>query len=188
MNNSISADSSFYICLIDDINHQNCLNKFLNSYSFFLGKRILKEITPESRERLVEYLNHIDVDYYELVKPYFGRNPDHIDDGEYEAIGIAHFLVQKDNLKYLILDEKTARNFVETHFDYLLPNMVGTIGFIEKCCCIDSIINKKNALEILETIKTSIESDVRPCSMDKKSLDKILNPCIERINDGCLNG
>lgn len=188
MNNSISADSSFYICLIDDINHQNCLNKFVNYYSFFLGKRILKEINPESREILNDNLNHVNVDYYELVKPYFGRNPDHIDDGEYEAIGIAHFLVQNDDLKYLILDEKTARNFVETHFEYLKANLVGTIGFIEKCCCFDCIINKKNALEILETIKASIESENRPCSMDKKSLDKILNPCIDRIKDGCLNG
>lgn len=183
MGTCISADSSFYICLIDDIDHENCLNKFSKSYSFFIGKRISKEINSKSRKNLD--LNYVDVDYYELIKPYFGRNTDHIDDGEYEAIGIAHFLIQNDDLKYLIIDEKTVRNFVETHFDYLTQYLVGTIGFIEKCCCLDKIINKKNALEILETIKASVESDNRPCSMDKKSLNKILNPCIDRINNGC---
>ena len=44
MNNSIASDSSFYICFSSDLKRKDWLYKFVNLYSFYIGKRIKNEI------------------------------------------------------------------------------------------------------------------------------------------------
>ncbi|MCZ7382161.1 MAG: hypothetical protein O8C64_11415 [Candidatus Methanoperedens sp.] len=181
----IVPDSSFYICFTNDLKRRECFYEVANLYSVYIGRRILKEICKEvsGDKNFLSTVRIINFDYYELIKPYFGRNEDHIDDGEYEAIGIAHFLAEKGYLKYLIIDETRAKNFVTKHFPYLINNTVGTIGFIRDSCCKDRKISTSKALGILNAIKEAVDSGKtnRPCSMDTKSYKNILIPTIEII-------
>ncbi|NJD76573.1 MAG: hypothetical protein FIB08_05675 [Candidatus Methanoperedens sp.] len=186
MEEGIVPDSSFYICFANDLKRREWLYELANLYPVYIGKRILKEIFKEVSDDkdFLSTVKIIDFDYYELIKPYFGRNEMHIDDGEYEAIGIAHFLVIKGYLRYLIIDETRARNFVNRHFPSLTDKMVGTIGFLRDGCCKDKKISALKVLGILYAIKETVDSGKinRPCSMDTKSYNNILIPTIEMIN------
>lgn len=181
----IVADSSFYICLACDLERKDWLYKFMRFYSFYLGKRILKELPKsltDDKNFMLE-LNIDDYDYYGLIEPIFGRDPRHKDDGEYEAIGIAHYLEAKGSLRYLILDDSRSRNFVKRHFPLLKDYLVGTIGFIRDCCCCDRKISAEQAINILTAIRVAVEEEkeTRPCSMDEKNYQKILIPAIQKI-------
>lgn len=183
---AISSDSSFYIGFADDLNGRDWLYSFLDLYSFYFGKRILTELsTLQADNRFLSSTNKVEVDYYELVKPYFGRNPKHINDGEYEAIGIAHYLDVKRCLCYLIIDENTARNFVIRHFPYLANKLVGSIGFIRDCCNEDKKINILCAIEILTAIKEEINRGKRVFGMTQKDYERIVAPIIEKMVGSC---
>jgi len=186
----VISDSSFYICFSCDLKRKDWLYNFLEIYSFYLGTKILNEL-PSSLfkdKKFISKVNKHNCDYYELIKPFFGRKSKHRDDGEYEAIGIAYYLLSKDCLKYLILDESIARNFVERYFPDLKEKLVGTIGFIRACCCVDKNIHPKHAIGILNTIKETVEKGEkdRPCNMDKKNYQKILIPVMKDIKR-CFN-
>lgn len=185
VNESIVADSSFYICFACDLKRKDWLYKFVRFYLFYLGKRILGEL-PKSLTNNKNFMSELHIDeynYYALIKPIFGRDPKHIDDGEYEAIGIAHYLEVKRSLRYLIIDDSKSRNFVKRHFPVLEDYLVGTIGFIRECCCYDKKISAEEAINILATIKNAVEEGerIRPCRMDEKNYQKILMPAIQKI-------
>ncbi len=188
----IVPDSSFYICFVHDLQNKDWIYEFLDIYSAYAGNRIIEEISEKlsNKDIIFSRIKVIDFDYYELVRPYFGRSEKHIDDGEYEAIGIAHYLEIKGCLKYLILDEKKGRAFVKNHFPYLVDRMVGTIGFIRHSCCRDKTINIAHAIEILTKIKTTVDIGKinRPCSIDKESYKAVLIHTIEKINNECKDG
>ena len=185
MTEGISADSSFYICLFCDLDRIDWLYLFLNAYSFYIGRRLQKEL-PESLSNDKKFLSKIKLDdyaYYELIRPIFGRNKKHIDDGEYEAIGIAYYLEDEGNLKYLIIDDLRPRNFVERHFPRISQKLVFTTSFIRDSTCEDKKIKGEQAIEILETIVQLIDKKTgrRPCSLDYKNYRKIIIPIIEEI-------
>lgn len=188
MEEGVSADSSFYICLYSDLSLNDMLLHFLKCYEFYIGERILSEL-PENislNENIYSGLKKIETDYYELIRPYFGRNRHHVDDGEYEAIGIAYFLEISELLRYLILDDKRARNFVERHFRILSHKLVGTVGFIRDCCCVDNKIDPENAIKILNNILSLIQQEKkrRPCGIDEKNKNlimKIINQ-VQEVN------
>jgi len=131
-------------------------------------------------------------DYAALMLPYLERDPKHINDGEYEAIGLAYNLEIRNLLKYLIIDDRKPYKFVKRHFPHLEKYLTGTIGFLEYCCCIENYIGSEKAIRLLMEIKKLTEdaSDGnRPCSMDKRRYEKIIDPVIERIrswDDGGL--
>ena len=181
----VVADSSFYICFACDLKRKDWLYKFLRSYSFYLGKKILKELPKllSSDGSFISELHIDEYDYYGLIKPIFGRDPKHIDDGEYEAIGIAHYLEVKGSLRYLIIDDSRSRNFVKRHFPLLKDFLVGSIGFIRDSCCYDKKISDEQAINILITMKKAVEEGERkrPCSMDEKNYQKILMPTVRKI-------
>lgn len=184
MEDGVASDSSFYICFGSDLKRKDWLRKFVNIYSFYAGKQIKKEsISLFKDENFNSSIKFVEFDYYELIKPFLGRDSKHMNDGEYEAIGIAHFLESKGCLKYLIIDDLTPRNFVTRHFPDLGKNLVGTIGFIRDCCCEDKKIKCEQAIEILNSIKESVEKGEvnRPCSMDIKNYKEILIPAMEKI-------
>lgn len=189
-NKCVSSDATFYICFADDLGKKEWLYVLIKSYSFYLGKRILAELSRSETlcndTKFRALVKIIDVDYYELVKPYFGRSPTHIDDGEYEAIGIAHFLYSKGCLHYLIIDESKARNFVNTHFQYLADKMVGTIGFIRDSCIKDKKLNIGCAIDILIAIKNKIEEvnkGKRVCGLCKKDYEKLVAPILNKFRE-----
>jgi hypothetical protein len=89
MRDSVVADSTFYSCCACDIKRKDILFRFLSAYSYFLGDKISGEL-PElltSDNKFSQLVTVYNFDYYQLIKPFFGRNPGHINDGEYEAIG-----------------------------------------------------------------------------------------------------
>lgn len=186
--NEISSDSSFYIGFTDDLNRKDLVHSFINLYSFYLGQRILEEL-PDSLttdNKFISSINKIEVDYYELIKPYFGRSTKHIYDGEYEAIGIAHYLDVKGSLHYLIIDEKKIRNFITRHFPYLSNKLVGSIGFTRDCCTKDKKINISYAIDILKLAKEKIDKGKRVFGIDKKSCEEIIDPIIKMLSLRCI--
>lgn len=187
MRDSIAADSTFYSCCACDIKRKDILLVFLSSYAFFLGDRILSELpglltNDSSFTKLITTYNF---DYYQLIKPFFGRNQRHIHDGEYEAIGIGYMLDAQDKLRFLILDDRRPNKFAKRHFSNLAPRVKGTIGFIQEACCEDQRISPEQALEfliVIENVFTNGEKQ-RPCSIDPEILRTILMPAIEYIRN-----
>ncbi len=185
MDKDVAADSSFYICFASDLKRKDWLYKFLEAYRFNLGERIINEI-PKSLsndKNFMPKLNTCKYDYYELIKPLLGRDPKHMNDGEYEVIGIAYYLESKSSLRFLIIDDLRPRNFVKKHFPLLKKKLVGTIGFIGDCCCCDKKIDAEEAIGILISIKSAVEEgkERRPCSMDRENYQKILITTIQKI-------
>jgi len=124
-------------------------------------------------------------DYFQLIKPFFGRDPKHINDGEYEAIGLGYLLNSQDMLHILVLDDRRPRNFVKNHFPSLETKMKGTVGVIQSSCCDDRILSRELALEFLNAILKSYESGEkdRPCSLDHTIIGIILIPAITYIRN-----
>ena len=191
MNETVVADTSFYLCYHDDINKRDFLDVFLDSYSFHLGPRILNElpVALSKSDRFLSAIKFNDECFFELIKPYFGRSENHRNDGEYEAIGLAYHLNFHFGLKYLIIDDKRAYNFVKANFTSLEHKLIRNIGFIVNSCKKDSIISLAMAIEILESIKLCVEKGIsegntnRPCSIDMKVCRKILIPLIKELKD-----
>jgi len=187
MRDSVVADSTFYICCTCDIKRKDILFRFLSAYSYFLGDRILGELpkpltSTTDFSRLVTVYNF---DYYQLLKPYFGRNPHHIHDGEYEAIGIGYMLDAQDKLRFLILDDRRPNKFAKKHFSSLAPRVKGTLGFVKEACCEDQRISREHALEFLREIENTLTrgKKQRPCSIDPEIYTAILMPVIEYIKN-----
>jgi len=187
----ISSDTTFYICVGEDLQRQDHLCSFLESYPFFLGPNIFREL-PESlqmRKDFQKSVNKIDGNFFELLKPFFGRDKKHETDGEYEAIGIACNLERKKELRFLILDEKRARNFVKTHFTFLIPKMIRSLGFLKIICCDDGRIKREIVIEILETLIQGIEQNEsnygpqqrRPCGMTINNYKNIVVPILDQV-------
>jgi len=191
MPDCISSDTTFYICVGEDLQRQEQLCNFLQCYPFFLGPNIFREL-PESLQLQKEFqnsVNKIDGNFFELLKPFFGRDKKHETDGEYEAIGIACNLERKKVLRFLILDEKRARNFVNTHFTVLVPKMIRSLGFLKIICCDDKRIKREIVIEILESLVQDIKRNEsksgpymrRPCGMTINNYKNIVVPLLNQV-------
>ncbi len=187
MRDSVVADSTFYSCCACDIERKDILFEFLSAYSFFLGDKILEELPKPltNNNDFSQLTTAYNFDYYQLIKPFFGRNPDHINDGEYEAIGIGYMLDAQDKLRFLILDDRRPNKFAKRHFIHLAPRVTGTIGFVQGACCEDRRISKEHALEFLLEIEKALKigKKQRPCGIDPEILKTILMPAIEYIRN-----
>jgi len=192
MTTGISSDSTFYICVSEDIQKPKNLCEILECYSFFLGKNILEELPPSliEREDFKKSINFLEGNYFELVKPYFGREKKHEKDGEYEAIGIAYHLERMELLKCLIIDEKRAQNFVKAHFPTLAIKLVRSFGFLKNACCNDNKIQRSVVIEIFETIIQRVKDNSisnkngkqrRPCGMTLENYVDIIIPIVKQI-------
>lgn len=189
MPNCVAADSSFVICLHTDLGKMEWLLQLLGIYQFYIGQRILNEI-PEEVGTSPEFLSRVTVlepDYYELLRPLFKRKTSHLADGEYEAIGIAYELEMKGSLRFLIIDEKRARNFVKRNFPQLAKCMNGTIGFIKEAHLTDRKIIAADAINILERILMISESmargERRPCGLVARDCREIVMPILDKIKE-----
>ena len=108
-----------------------------------------------------------------------------MDDGEYEAIGIAHYLYLKDILHYLIIDEKRIRNFVDRHFPYLKKKLVGSVGFIRDCCLNDKLIDESQAIDMLTAAKKIIDEGKMVFGVDKNTYEVIIAPILRSLDVSC---
>ena len=185
MRDCVVADSTFYSCCACDIKRKDILFRFLSLYPFYLGEKISSEL-PEfltNNNDFSRSVNEYNFDYFQLIKPFFGRNASHVDDGEYEAIGIGYMLDVQDKLRFLILDDRRPNKFAKTHFVRLASRVTGTIGFVQEGCCTDRKISADHALEFLNEIKQAVTEGEkeRPCSITPDACRAILMPAIEYI-------
>jgi hypothetical protein len=183
--NCVSSDSSFYICFSDDLNRRSLLDKVVVAYQFHIGDNIRQEM-PESLRNdpsFMANLVHSSCNYFELVRPFFGRGSQHEADAEYEAIGIGHHLNEQGRLYYLILDDRKARAFVKAHFPALQRHLVGTFGFIRDSCCVDGVVFPLEAISILKEVRVVAEKGMktRPCGIEEGRINEVLEPIAEQI-------
>lgn len=175
--NNVIADSSFYICFLDDISRPSFLQLvFSNSFQFLTTRILHNEIKKSKNYFQIQNNGIIELsfsyDISEILRPFFGRNE--ILKGEHEVIAFAFILYQINHNFGIILDEIGPRRFVEKNFPYLVSLMNGTVGFVGRCHCDYNIISKKETLDILQAIKnskfrvsnniiSSVESEVKSC-------------------------
>jgi len=154
----IVADSSFYICFLDDINRPEILLRIINEFNFIVTPLIKKEIEKSknyayiSENQNILYSNS-SLDYGEIIKPFFAQ--EEIIRGEHEVIGAAYFLYKLNKLFCFILDDKEPRKFVVYNIPDLAKLMVGTVNFVGLCCCSYKLLKKEEAILLLNQIKKS---------------------------------
>lgn len=158
MDRYIIADSTFYICFLDDIKKPCILLQIMNSFHFCFTPLILNEIKKSTNYRSLFDNTRIqtiefEFEYGEIFKPFLSK--DKVIKGEAEVIALSAILYKSGKLQNLILDEGEARGFIQRNLSYLNRFMIGTLGFIGNCHCDKKIIDKNVALELLELIKNS---------------------------------
>ena len=157
-NTKIVADSSFYLCFLDDINKSNELIRIIDHFDFLLTPIVRNEIIKS--KNYVKIKNHkniqptdFSISLGEILVPLFGK--EEITKGEHEVIGVSYLLYQLKENFYFILDDSSARNFVLKNLKCLSELMIGTIRFIAICFCKFNIFNKRESLELLNSIEHS---------------------------------
>jgi predicted nucleic acid-binding protein len=158
---SIVADSSFFICFLDDIKEFKTLIKLLkyDKFVYLTGKIIEREI------RLSKNFNYINqpFEYYVSVFKYYNYEKiiepflsiKEIKKGEHEAIVIAYIIEYLNKDFIVILDEEWARNYFVKNFPNLTKNLKGTVGFLKFLTVNHDLILHHEAIKLLEKIKKS---------------------------------
>ncbi len=180
MSNKIScviADSSFYICLLDDIACPALLNLILEGPFQFLITRIVYDEIKKSEnhsqiqtERLKKLEEPFDIS--KILRPFFSKND--ISKGEHEVVAFSLILYEHSPDLIIILDDSQPRKVLERHNPRLANNIYGTVGFVASCCCDYTILPKRDALGTIKAIGESkfrvsddiirkTESQVRGC-------------------------
>jgi len=168
--NLIVADSSFFICFLEDIKRPDILIFFLNKFEFAFGDKVYSEINRCEHYNLIkdnEHLNLIsDLNFSEILRPFFSKYENI--KGEGEIIALAVVLYGLKRINRLIIDDDEPRHFVERNLPHLVGIMTGTVGFVGKCCYEMHILEKDQSLQIIYEIEKSpfrvsskVLSDVR---------------------------
>ena len=155
--NFIVADSSFYICFLEDINRSDFLLFLLDRYDFAVGNKIHMEISRCEHYGIIKGNPHLailpDYNFSEALRPFFSDYENV--KGEGEAIALAVILYGLRRIDRLILDEDGPRSFVENNLPLLRPLMIGTVGFVGRCYYELRILTKDGSLGILTEIEHS---------------------------------
>ena len=158
--NKVVADSTFYICFLDDIKRSEYLIRLANHFEFVVGKVIHEEIKKSQNYSCIENIMkkkvlHFEYENYgEILRPFFSMKE--IQKGEHEAIAISIILVRIEFLEiFLIIDDNDARNFIKKNFQDIYPMVKYTVQFIVECYLNHSIFKKEEIIEILMLIKKS---------------------------------
>jgi len=172
--NFIVADSSFYLCFLEDIKRPDILILMLAEFEFAIGGKIHSEISRCEHYKSIDANEHLtilsDYDFSEALRPFFSKYENI--KGEGEAIALAVILFGLHKLDKLILDENEPRRWVENNLPHLIPIMIGTVGFIGKCCYEFHVLDKEESLQILSEIQKS----------PFRVTDKVLNEVRSLIN------
>lgn len=154
----IIADSSFYLCFLDDIDRPGELVKIIDCFDFLLTPIVENEIMKSKNYRKIK--NHKNIhsinfsfDFGKILRPMFSK--EEIIKGEHEIIGVAYILYQLKVNFYFILDDGGARKFVLNNLTFLVNLMVGTIKFLAICCCSFGIFKKEESVNLLNLIEYS---------------------------------
>ena len=186
-NKFVFADSSFFICFLEELKQSNCYN-FLDYYDFAIGSKVFEEIDSHLDNNLINKLHFCpdeNYNYSALIAPLLSNAEKNENKGEYEVIGLSFHYLSSNKVKYIILDDKRARNFAKSNFKELKNYITGTIGLIILCSK-DNFISETDAITILKDIEFAIENhDETPgnfiCSLGKKNYKKIINNAIKKL-------
>lgn len=157
----VVADSSFYICFLDDIRRPKYLIRIIKNFEFLIGEILENEIRQSQNYFHVKnfigtkiiLFDYKDYFYGELLKPLFSVGE--IRKGEHEVIAITVIIFSLHKKLISIIDDKEAIKFIEKNFPKIYNMVIRTVRFVEKCCCEYKIFSKKEAKEILNLIKNS---------------------------------
>ncbi len=187
-NKFVFADSSFFICFLEELKQRNCYN-FLDYYNFAIGRKVFEEIGNHLDSNLIDKLYFCpeeNYNYSALIAPILSNEEKNKNKGEYEVIGLSLHYLSSNQVQYVIIDDKKARNFAERNFEELKSYIAGTIGLIIFCSK-DNFISKTDAINILKDIEFAIENHDETqgnfiCSLGKKSYKKIINQAIKKLD------
>jgi len=155
--NQIVADSTFYLCFLEDIHKPETLIHILDFFDFLITPLVQKEVSRsgnftdiQSHPNLIPYKKE---NLGEALRPLFSERQ--IQKGETEVIELAYAFFITGKSKMFILDDKQPRSFVHRTLPYLEYLMMGTVGFVGDCYCEYRIIEKGNARTLVILIGES---------------------------------
>lgn len=188
----VAADSTFYIFFYADIKDKDSLYYILKNYDMYVGERIKEELNRHIHKDAIfnELIidTNTDVDFSELLRVFYNfltseypQIQGKIKDGEYEAIGIAYLLKEIKTLKYLIIDDKYAYNFIIKNLDSIKENLVRTIRFLYLSHIKDSILEKELVIDILMALKKEIDEGKTPLYITKDMWERDVKPLVDKL-------
>lgn len=153
----IVADSSFYICFLEDIKRPDVLLLMLSEFQFVMGDKVHSEISKCTNYCSIRGNKHIAVvcnlNFSEIFKPFFSKYE--TEKGEGEIIALAVILNGMRRLNKLILDDGGPREFVKRNLPHMMHLMTGTVGFVGRCCYETHILERDSSLQIISEIEKS---------------------------------
>jgi len=153
----VIADSSFYLCFLDDIKDIDFLNRIIDRFDFYITPLVEREIKIEKNKSLRENKKVIRIgtyiDFGEILKSFLSKKD--IDKGEHEVIGLGFHFFRIGIPFYLIIDDDEARAFIRKNLDCLSSALHGTVGLIEICCCHFKIFSKNETIATFNKIGRS---------------------------------
>ena len=152
------ADSTFFICFLDDIKQPTVLLEIGKKFVFRLSPVVSTEIKKSQNYSKVSYATCFqdfksELNLGEALRPFFSNAQ--LKKGESEVIAISYILHNMGVDFFLILDDWDARNFVEIHLGYMHTTMRGTVGFLGDCYCTHQVFDKEKTLSLLDEIDNS---------------------------------
>jgi len=155
--NEILADSSFYLCFLDDIEQPKVLERILERFDFLITPIVYKEVSRSTHFKYVK--NHPKIilvskeSLGEALRPFFSEKE--IEKGETEVIELAYQFYANNDSKFFIIDEEGPRLFVIRNLPYLGKLMIGTVGFVGDCYSRCGILDKSEAYALVIMIDRS---------------------------------
>jgi predicted nucleic acid-binding protein len=151
------ADSTFYLCFLDDIEQPEVLIKILDRFNFLITPIVYKEVSKSNNFGHIQFNPKIIMfpkeNLGEILRPFFSKKE--IEKGETEVIELAYEFYADGTPKMFILDEKEPRLFVTRNLPYLVELMIGTVAFVGECYYEYAILGKSEAASIVLLISTS---------------------------------
>jgi hypothetical protein len=151
------ADSSFYLCFLDDIECPLDLVEILKKFKAHVSTRILSEISKSRRADKVK--KHINIfeegipNLGEALRPFLTQKQ--IDSGESEVLILAYICFNLGISFVLVIDDKSPRKFVKMNFSYIEDELKYTSEFITDCCLLYKIFHTEKAISLLNKVKDS---------------------------------
>ena len=154
---SAVADSSFYLCFLEDIESPQYLLSMLSHVDFVMPPLVLEEVRRCRNYEMLGAdprikLTDPDFESREILRPLFSA--EQWQKGEAESIALGYSLQISGGLWKLVLDDTQARAFVERILPSLSEFMTGTLGFIA-ICYETRIFSQKDSLTIIALVEKS---------------------------------
>lgn len=151
------ADSTFYLCFLDDIEQPEVLKRLLDNFTFLITPIVYDEVSKSRNFKHVKLNPKIVLvrkeNLGEALRPFFSRKE--IEKGETEVIELAYQFYANHDPKVFIMDEDGPRFFVFRNLPYLARLMIGTVGFVGKCYYKYAVLGKSEASAIVLVISKS---------------------------------